>query len=154
MAMTPTSDPRWFAGTLLRVLADAERTDGQLTVMEQRAPRHFSPPRHVHHREDTALVVLDGRLTVEVGDERRVVGTGEMVWLPREVPHTFRVDSDEAHLIELATPAGIEGFHLDASDPAPSAVLPPPGQPDISRLQAAIEPYGADIIGPPLFAAD
>ena len=118
--------------------------------MEQRAPRGFSPPRHMHRREDTALLVLDGAITAVVGDERLEVGPGGFVWLPRDVPHTFRVDSETVHQIELATPAGVEGFHLDASDPAPALELPPPGEPDITRVLAAASGYGVDIVGPPL----
>lgn len=141
---------RWFAGTLLRIVADASHTGGALSVMEQRAAAGFSPPLHVHHREDTALLVLDGTLTVRVGDAERVLAPGGFCWLPRDVAHTFRVDSDEAHFLEFATPSGIEGFHLDASDPADAVALPPPSAPDVGRLVSAIAPYGADIIGPPM----
>jgi quercetin dioxygenase-like cupin family protein len=145
-----TDRDRWFLGTLLRVVAGHSDTGGQLAVMEQRARRGFSPPRHVHHREDTALLVLDGAITAIVGDERVELGSGGFVWLPRDVPHTFRVDSDTVHQIELATPAGIEGFHVAVSDPAPARELPPPGEPDIPRVLAAIGGYGAEIVGPPL----
>lgn len=141
---------RWFLGTLLRVLADGETTGGQLGVMEQRARRGFSPPRHVHHREDTALLVLDGAITAVVGDERVEVGSGGFVWLPRDVPHTFRVDSDTVHLLELVTPAGFEQFHLDTSDPAAAPEIPPPAEPDIPRVLGAVGRYGAEIVGPPL----
>jgi quercetin dioxygenase-like cupin family protein len=145
-----TDRDRWFLGTLLQVVAGHSDTGGQLAVMEQRARRGFSPPRHVHHREDTALLVLDGAITAIVGDERVELGSGGFVWLPRDVPHTFRVDSDTVRQIELATPAGIEGFHVAASDPAPARELPPPGEPDITRVLAAIGGYGAEIVGPPL----
>lgn len=154
MTITETDRDRWFVGTLLRVVAAAADTGGQLAVMEQHARRGFSPPRHVHHREDTALLVLDGAITVEVGDERRQVAAGEFVWLPRDVPHTFRVDSDTVRQLELVTPAGFEQYHLDTSDPAPSLELPPPGEPDIARLLGAIGPYGAEIIGPPMSPDD
>jgi quercetin dioxygenase-like cupin family protein len=149
-ATTTTERDRWFLGTLLRIVADASDTGGALTVMEQRAPRGFSPPLHVHHREDTALLVLDGRLTVRVGDTDCELDAGGFRWLPREVPHSFRVDSDEAHFLELATPSGIEGFHIDASDPAAVLDVPAPAEPDIARLLTAIAPFGADIIGPPM----
>ena len=141
---------RWFLGTRLRVVTAAADTGGTLAVLEQRAPRGFSPPLHVHHREDTALLVLMGQLTVQIGDETTCRGEGGFVWLPRDVPHTFRVDSDEAHLLEFITPAGIEQFHLDASDPAPSQQMPPPAEPDIPRILQVIEPYEAEIIGPPM----
>lgn len=141
---------RWFLGTWLRVVADAETTGGALTVMEQRARKGFSPPLHVHRREDTALLVLAGELRVRLGEASRRLPVGEFVWLPRDVPHTFVVDSDEAHFLEFANPAGIERFHIDASDPAPGPELPPPGEPDIGRVIAALAPHDAEIIGPPM----
>lgn len=146
----PGPRDRWFVGTLLRIIADASDTGGALTVMEQRARRGFSPPLHVHHREDTALLVLDGALTVRVGGVDTGLVGGGFAWLPRDVPHTFQVESDEAHFLELVTPSGIEGFHVDASDPAGSVRIPDPGEPDVGRLMSAIGPYGADIIGPPM----
>lgn len=151
----PTTDrDRWFLGTLLRILADGADTGGNLAVFEQHAPRGFSPPLHVHHREDSALLVLDGALTVLVGDQRTEVGPGGFVWLPRDIPHTFRVDSDIVRQIELITPAGFEQFHLDASDRAPRLALPLPTEPDVPRLLEAIGPYDAEIIGPPLAPTD
>jgi mannose-6-phosphate isomerase-like protein (cupin superfamily) len=147
---SPTERDRWFLGTLLQVLAGGDDTGGQLAVMEQRARRGFSPPRHVHHREDTALLVLDGSITAVVGDDRVEVGPGGFVWLPRDVPHTFRVDSDTVRQLELATPAGFERFHVETSDPAPALEIPPPAEPDIPRVLGAVGRYGAEIVGPPL----
>ena len=145
---------RWFLGTFLRILAGAGDTGGQLGVMEQLAPRGFSPPLHIHHREDTALLVLDGTITAIVGDKRTRLGPGGFVWLPRDVPHSFRVDSETVRQLELITPAGIEQFHINASDPAQNAELPPPTEPDIPRLVSAIAGYDAEIIGPPLSPDD
>lgn len=145
-----TDNDRWFLGTLLRLVADGSDTGGQLSIMHQRAQRGFSPPRHVHHREDTAMFVIDGRLTVDVGGEERIVDAGGFVWLPRDVPHTFRVDSDEVSLLELVSPAGFERFHIDVSEAAPRRELPPPTELDVGRIVAAIGRYGAEIVGPPM----
>ena len=145
-----TERDRWFLGTLLQIVAAGAETGGQLAAFEQQARRGFSPPRHVHHREDTALLVLEGAITVVVGDERTELGAGGFVWLPRDVPHTFRVDSDTVRQLELLTPAGFEQFHVDASEPAARLELPHPSAPDIPRLLEAIGPYDAEIVGPPL----
>ena len=149
-ARPTTTRDRWFVGSLLRILADSSETGGTLGVFEQTARQHFSPPMHVHHREDTALYVIEGSITVVIGDSRQQLHSGELVWLPRDVPHTFRVDSAEARLLEIITPGGFEAYHVDASDPAPSVTMPPEGEPDIGRLAAAIGPYGAELVGPPL----
>lgn len=141
---------RWFVGSLNRVVATAEETGGAFGLMEQWARRGFAPPTHVHHREDSALYVLDGSLRVRVGDEESTIDAGQCAFLPRDVPHGFRVDSERAHFLELVTPGGFEHYHLDASDPAGVAALPPEGPPDIPRLLGAIAPYGAEITGPPL----
>lgn len=143
---------RWFLGTSMRILADSGDSDGQMAVIEQRARRGFSPPLHIHHREDTAMIVLDGAITVVVGDHRREVTMGGFVWLPRDVPHTFRVDSDTVHLLELLTPAGFEQFHVQTSEPATAPGLPAASEPDIARLIDAIGRHDAEIIGPPLGA--
>jgi quercetin dioxygenase-like cupin family protein len=148
---TPTDErDRWFLGTYLRLVTTGADTGGALAVMEQRAARGFSPPRHVHHGEDTALLVLEGALTVSIGDQTSTLGAGEMAWLPRDVVHTFRVDSDEARMLEILTPAGFEQFHVETSEQAAAAEIPPPAEPDIPRLLAAIGPYRAEIVGPPL----
>lgn len=149
-----TPRDRWFLGTLLRVLADGDDTAGALSVMEQHARRGFSPPRHVHRHEDTALLVLDGDITAVVGDERVQMTSGGFVWLPRGVPHTFRVDSDTVRQLEFILPSGVERFHVLASDPASSLDLPPAAVPDIPRLLAAAEGYDLEMVGPPLGPAD
>jgi quercetin dioxygenase-like cupin family protein len=153
-AMPITERDRWFLGTLLQIRAHGAETGGRLAVIEQRARRGFSPPRHVHHREDTALLVVDGAITAVVGDESRELGPGGFVWLPRGIPHTFRVDSDTVRQLEFVTPAGFEDFHLDTSDPAGFLDLPPPAAPDIPRLRNSIDGYGAEIVGPPLSPQD
>lgn len=141
---------RWFVGTLNRVVVTAAETNGAFGLMEQWAAGGFSPPRHVHHAEDSAIIVLDGELLVQCGDDEFVASAQRPAFLPRDVPHTFLVTSDTAHFYELVTPGNFEGFHIDASDPAPAAELPPPSAPDVARLVAALGPYDAEIIGPPM----
>ena len=57
-------------------------------------PGDMAPP-HVHHASDEAFCVLEGRLEVLVGRERRVLGTGEHLVVPAGTTHTFATVGDD-----------------------------------------------------------
>lgn len=139
----------WFLGTLMRLHARGNETAGRFTLIEQLAPAGFSPPRHVHATEDTMMYVLEGRLTVQVGDERRNLLAGQSVFLPRGVPHTFRADA-QTRLLEIGTPGGFDEFYLANSEPARTLGLPLPSPPDIERLERTSREHGTSLLGPPL----
>lgn len=149
-ASTATTTDIWFAGTLMRVLADHASTNGQFALIEQRAPRGFSPPTHVHQNEDQFFYVLDGQITTRIGDDERALGPGETAWLPRGIPHTFRVDSTEARLLEVSTPAGFEQFHVQLGEPAADLRIPDSAPLDVPALAAGSARFGCENVGPPM----
>jgi mannose-6-phosphate isomerase-like protein (cupin superfamily) len=53
-------------------------------------------PLHVHHSDDEAWYVLDGRLGFTLGDRTIEAGPGSAVIAPRGVAHTFWNASDGA----------------------------------------------------------
>ena len=46
-------------------------------------------PLHVHHADDEAWYVLEGRLKFQLGDERCEASAGEAVLAPKGTPHTY-----------------------------------------------------------------
>jgi quercetin dioxygenase-like cupin family protein len=145
----------WFINSRMVVRARAEATGGAYGLVESWIPAGFSPPLHVHHREEEAFLVLEGRVRFRCGDEEAEGGPGTYVFLPRDVPHTFVVESDEpAHLLTLITPGGGEGFFVDAGRAPEGPGLPPPGPPDIEKLKRVSERYDAEIVGPPLTSTE
>lgn len=142
---------RWFLDTWMKVLCDADSTGGAMAVIDWQGGQGFSPPLHVHHDEDTAMLVLDGKLTVRIGDVEQVCGAGEIAWLPRDVPHTFRVDSPTSRYVEIITPAGFEKFHIEGSrEVTTDSFLPEPTPVDVPVLVAHAAEHNCDIIGPPM----
>jgi hypothetical protein len=108
------------------------------------------PPLHVHHRDDETFYVLEGELTLFVGDRQIAVSEGHATLAPRSVPHAYRVESEQAGWLVINNPAGFEEFLRAASDPAPSAQLPPPGRPfDPGALAQTAAEYGIEILAPP-----
>ena len=51
-------------------------------------PRLIAPP-HLHHRDDEAWYVLEGRLFVRVGEQDVEARAGSAVFVPRGTPHTY-----------------------------------------------------------------
>lgn len=74
---------------------------------------------------------------------------GDIVFLPRGVPHAFRVDAEGTRLLEINTPGGFENFHIDAGEPATEDRLPDPAPPDIENLMRVGGVYGCQVLGPP-----
>ncbi|WP_292656634.1 cupin domain-containing protein [Mesorhizobium sp.] len=57
--------------------------------------RHYPtrPPVHVHHNEDEVIHVIEGGYEFWLDGEVVPVAAGASIFLPRGVPHTFRVIS-------------------------------------------------------------
>jgi len=145
----------WFQPNRMVVKATAETTNGGFGLLESWVRPGSSPPLHVHHREDESFWVLEGKVWFRCGDLDIDAGPGTFVFLPRDVPHTFRVEGDEpARLLTLLTPGGGEGFFVDGGRPPEGPGLPPPGPPDVAKLMEISGAYGAEIIGPPLAPRD
>jgi quercetin dioxygenase-like cupin family protein len=146
-----TGEHLWFVGTLATIRIPGEAVDGRFALIEFLFPYLASPPRHTHP-QDESYVVLDGRLTIEAGEERFVLAAGGAAAVPMGTPHTFRVDSDTARVLVLSTPAGLDRFIRDGSVPANEATLPPPDAPRPSReeLERVFEAHGQVNVGPPL----
>jgi mannose-6-phosphate isomerase-like protein (cupin superfamily) len=132
---------RWFLGTLDSIVAKAADTNGAYGVILRIAPRGFTPPHHQHSREDTGFLVLDGRVTMRVGDVEVVLGPNEYRVAPRGIPLWFRVETETARFLEIVSPGGFEGFHMEVSVPAerfeiPPADVPKPSHEEISKASS------------------
>ncbi len=66
---------------------------------------------HVHDATTDAIRVLDGTLTVQIGDETTQAGPGAFVLIPPGVPHTFsNPGSEPVRLLNILAPGGFEGY--------------------------------------------
>jgi quercetin dioxygenase-like cupin family protein len=90
------------------VKASRVSTGGALTLIE--STTNGGASRHVHSREDEYFYVVEGAITVECGAERWEAGPRSFVFLPRGVPHAWDVVGDEATVLLMTVPAGLEAF--------------------------------------------
>jgi len=143
------SEAIWFLGTLAFIRAAGERTGEGIGMVEFIHPAGFATPFHVHHDEDEAFYVIEGAMRGICGDQPWQATTGAFVWLPRDIPHGYTVDGEETlRTLAISLPAGFERFVREAGEPAAERVLPPPGAPNLEKLNAAVTKYGQETLGP------
>jgi quercetin dioxygenase-like cupin family protein len=141
----------WYNGTLMTFLATGEDTQGQFALIESVARKGNAPPPHIHHQEDETFYILEGELAVTVGDRTIEAGPGTLVFLPRNVQHSFTIESEQIRMLVLLAPAGLEGWFKELSVPAQAMEMPPAGEIPFKEIQRMLEiapRYGLEFIVP------
>ena len=115
----PGEGERHAAGPAEVVLkATADETGGALFLAEATVPPGSpTPPPHRHERMYDMFWVLEGILTVRVGDDTRDAGPGTFVCVPPGTLHTFANDGDApVRFLNLSTPGGWERYMRDLAE--------------------------------------
>ena len=143
---TALGQPRWFFGTLAEVKASAADTAGQYTLVEITAPAGLASPLHVHRTEDEGFYVLEGSVTIVVGDETVELASGQHAFGPRDVPHRFTVGPDGARMMWVLTPGGFESLIEEVSVPAEAPTVPPPGVVPPENVAEIVRRHGNELL--------
>ena len=139
----------WFLGGLMTVKASGAETGGALAAIEN-LPAGFATPLHVHRDADEPYYVLEGEVTFYCEGEVYRAVPGSFLFLPRGIPHAFRVsEAGPARLLILTLPGGFENFVEEAGTRAGKPELPPAAPVDLSALLETAARHGIDILGPP-----
>jgi quercetin dioxygenase-like cupin family protein len=144
------TQPLWFIDNLVHIHVDGDTSGGALMILDERGRRGNMPPLHVHRRDDETFYVLEGEVTLFVGAEEVRLGPGQAAFAPRGVPHSYRVESEQAHWLLVTTPAGFDGFVREVAEVAPVDELPPSERPvDPAVVGRAAAKVGIEILGAP-----
>ncbi len=91
------------------------------------------PPReahnfHKHPCREEIIYVLEGQAEQWVGEEKRLLGPGEMAHIPPNVPHmTYNPGPDVLKFLAILSPVHAEGeFTIDVFNDEPWKTLFPP----------------------------
>lgn len=146
----PAPQPLWFLDNLAYVHIDGEQVAGAYGLCEMVGRSGDMPPLHIHQRDDETFYVLEGELSLFVGEQRLSLTPGRAALAPRGVPHVYRVESEAARWLTVNSPAGFERFIRATGSAAESDGLPPAGPPpDPAALAQAAAEYGIELLGPP-----
>jgi len=145
----------WFLNSLTTIRVSAQTGENQLSVVEQRAPRGYSPLLHLHRTQDEIFHVLDGEFRIKVDDEEKRLKAGDILLIPKGTPHTFIIESvEDGRWLSITVGTDYENLVRALARPAERLEVPPSGE-DTSpenllanTLTAA--QFGIDIVGPRL----
>jgi mannose-6-phosphate isomerase-like protein (cupin superfamily) len=116
---------------------------GDIYVFEQLTPPGVGVPTHVHHREDEIIRVIDGEFEIFLEGEIFKATAGEVIQLPRLIPHSFRnVGKKPARALFTVIPgANFEKFFEELG------ALPIDEPADIAVVAEICSRYGIQILG-------
>jgi quercetin dioxygenase-like cupin family protein len=142
-----------WLGELAIIHTSGKETNGAYCIIELHATKEGSPPWHVHHREDEGFFVIEGELTLYVGDKTHKARPGDYFMAPKGIPHTYSVDSPgNARILMICSPAGFENCVRAMSTPATSLEPPDPEavDTDFEKVISIGKEYGIEFVEPPM----
>ena len=148
----PSSEnTRAIPGGVFNFLSRGDETEGRHALMRIVVNRGAEPPAHTHSREDESYFILKGTIRYTVGEDIINVNSGEYVYLPKGIPHKFELISEQAEVIMLINPAGLDQWFWDNSVPAPDGnQLPVPQGPPPAHVMdhfvKSLRDYGVEMI--------
>jgi mannose-6-phosphate isomerase-like protein (cupin superfamily) len=104
-------------GQPMIIKAGAAATSGAYALIEYtHAAGASGPPAHVHYEHEEAFYVLDGQLTLLLGEETVRVDAGGFVVVPRGTVHRpSNAGSEPVRFFFITSPA-MDGFFVEMSD--------------------------------------
>lgn len=122
------------------LLVTGEQTQGRFALVETLTRRTEEPPLHSHTQEDELIYVVHGEITVYLDGNRLQCPAGSCVFLPKGSEHTYCIDSEEARLLMLLIPAGLEGYFEELNEFCPADQY-------IEQLITVSARYGVNLTG-------
>ncbi|MFT3747051.1 MAG: cupin domain-containing protein [Agriterribacter sp.] len=128
MELSKTDDYRYYNGGYFRTLLSPKQTNNAMALIEFTLPKGAEPPLHIHRDEDESFYILEGELSVRIGDTEAILKPGEAIFAPRSTPHAFTILSGKIKMLNLITPGTLWNFFNEFS-------VPVAGQPHIPEAQ-------------------
>jgi quercetin dioxygenase-like cupin family protein len=140
-----------IVGDINTILAFKEDTGGTYSFIEAKVFPGGGPIPHIQTREHEGFYVVEGQIIFYVDEQRIEAKPGTFVNIPPNVLHSFKNETNEnAKLIIVLSPAGLEQFFVDTGlEVSNNSVKPPPlTDEQIQKLVSLASKYGMEIRPP------
>jgi quercetin dioxygenase-like cupin family protein len=132
-------------GQEAHVLVSSEETDDAFCVLRVFAsPGNVTPP-HLHRTTDETFLIESGEVEINRGGEMLRGRTGDVIYLPKGIPHGPRVlGNDSLTVVVLCVPGGFDRFFAACAEEFKN------GEPEFPVIVKLAAEYGIEFqIGPP-----
>ncbi len=139
----------WYGSGVFTFLGSTEMSEGRYSLQRVVISKGFAPPAaHRHGPED--FYIVRGQVHFWAGEDEFIAEAGDFVRTTPGGWHTFQAESDEAEMLIIFSPAGLENFFKELGRPAESMDLPGGrvGPPDPARLRELGPKYGIEFAPP------
>ncbi|WP_435129082.1 cupin domain-containing protein [Actinacidiphila sp. bgisy144] len=139
----------WAWGGRWSPLVSSDDAGGSYSILEQTMPAQAGPPPHVHEHNDEVFYILDGEVRLQIDHDVAIGTAGDLVRIPRGVPHGFAVKSDTARFLNLYVPGALDVVISALGTPAAGPGLPAdgtersPGPEQVAALGRRLEELAA-----------
>lgn len=141
----------WVGTSLVKCKAESVITQGWFSLFEVIDQPQNGPPIHVHHRDDEAYYILEGKYEIYRANEPpSKATTGSFIYFPKGVAHTYKnVGKDPGRMLVVNTRPGLERFVEEVGQPATdtSSPLIHAQAPDFGKMIEITQKYDIEIIG-------
>jgi mannose-6-phosphate isomerase-like protein (cupin superfamily) len=144
-----TGQAYWGPGDIYTFLITGDESGGSYFTMHALVPPGGGPPPHIHHREEEQFYILEGEVTLQIGDYTIQASTGGFVHVPRETVHAFRnVGKLPVKMLVTYSPAGIEKLFQQVFAPVDDRQASPPPWTEaaFARFKALEAEYGMETL--------
>ena len=138
-----------WMGELAIIHVTGVETDDCYCMVELYASKAGSPPWHIHHREDKAFYIIEGVVTIHVGDVIHKAKAGDYVMARKGSPIKYTVDSKGyARIMIICTPPGFENLVRAVGTPVKSIrpTVPDREHIDYGLIISVAAEYGVEFI--------
>jgi quercetin dioxygenase-like cupin family protein len=138
-----------WMGELAIIHVTGKETDNRYSMVELYATKEGSPPWHVHHREDKGYYIIEGVVTIRVGQTVYKAKAGDYVHAPVGIPTTYTVDSKGyARIMLTFSPAGFENLMRAVGTPVSTIkpLKPEKEGVDYAQVKEIAREYGVEFV--------
>ncbi|MDE1827439.1 MAG: cupin domain-containing protein [Thaumarchaeota archaeon] len=104
-----------FHGTKITIKAFTSETNGAYTVLYVIHPPNVGPALHMHPKGAESFYIIKGEYEFVLGDKTLKAKTGDVVTVPKDTPHKFKVGNSGGQVL-ITSPPHLENYFSQVSD--------------------------------------